>query len=153
MTFIDVVFMYISVVPIALTLRTSQRRKEESVDVPHSKRTIPQQIGAWLSRRKNFLGADLTVLFIIMVAICITADEMINGAPGYTMFSVLFEVVSAYGTVGLSMGFPNTWTSFCAQWRDASKIFLVVIMLVGRHRGLPSDLDVAVTVTRLMRRH
>lgn len=45
---------------------------------------------------------------------------------------ILFEVVSAFGTVGLSMGFKDGVTSFSAILSDASKIMMILVMLIGR---------------------
>jgi hypothetical protein len=46
--------------------------------------------------------------------------------------------------VGLSLGFPGTNTSFCAQFKTLSKLIIIAMMLRGRHRGLPYALDRAV---------
>jgi hypothetical protein len=47
---------------------------------------------------------------------------------------VLFECISAYGTVGLSLGYPHTLTSFSAKFSNFSKLMVVVIMVLGRNR-------------------
>ncbi|KAI7714971.1 hypothetical protein KC353_g6437 [Hortaea werneckii] len=60
------------------------------------------------------------------------------------MFSVLFEIVSAYGTVGLSLGYPGFNTSFSGQFHVISKLVIIAMMLRGRHRGLPYALDRAI---------
>lgn len=60
------------------------------------------------------------------------------------MFQVLFEVVSAYGTVGLSLGYPNTDQSFSAQFNTFSKLVIIAMLIRGRHRGLPYSLDRAI---------
>ncbi|KAI7341681.1 hypothetical protein KC336_g23342, partial [Hortaea werneckii] len=62
----------------------------------------------------------------------------------FTMFSVLFEIVSAYGTVGLSLGYPGFNTSFSGQFHVISKLVIIAMMLRGRHRGLPYALDRAI---------
>ena len=60
------------------------------------------------------------------------------------MFSCLFEIVSAYGTVGLSLGYPTINASFSAEFKTLSKLIIIAMMLRGRHRGLPYALDRAV---------
>lgn len=60
------------------------------------------------------------------------------------MFSVIFEVVSAYGTVGLSLGVPYADYSFSGAWHVLSKLVLLTVMLRGRHRVLPMAIDRAV---------
>lgn len=62
--------------------------------------------------------------------------------PG--LFGILFEVVSAYGTVGLSLGVPYDNYSFCGAWQTLSKLVLISVMLRGRHRILPMAIDRAI---------
>ncbi|KAF2224427.1 hypothetical protein BDZ85DRAFT_260954 [Elsinoe ampelina] len=51
---------------------------------------------------------------------------------------------NAYGTVGLTPGVPFDDFAFSGDWHMASKLILVVVMLRGRHRGLPYAIDRAV---------
>jgi hypothetical protein len=62
----------------------------------------------------------------------------------------LFEVVSAYGTVGLSLGYPGINASFSAEFSVVSKLVIIAMQLRGRHRGLPNALDRAVGLTILI---
>ena len=59
-------------------------------------------------------------------------------------WEVLFELLSAYGTCGLSLGFENQVFSFSGVWSEASQMLLVVTMLLGRLRGLPDAIDASV---------
>jgi hypothetical protein len=56
--------------------------------------------------------------------------------PEITILKIIFEIVSAFGTVGLSLGYLNVSSSFATVLSPASKAILVIIMLMGRHRGL-----------------
>ncbi len=73
----------------------------------------------------------------------------------------MFELVSAYGTVGLSLGIPDvSYTlfaciriltsyfqqnySFVGAMHPLSKLVVCVVMLRGRHRGLPVAIDRAI---------
>ena len=56
----------------------------------------------------------------------------------------MFEIVSAFGTVGLSTGVPYDLYAFCGAWSTLSKLILMCVMLRGRHRGLPLAIDRAV---------
>jgi len=66
--------------------------------------------------------------------------------PAFTngLFAILFETMSAYGTVGLSLGVPYNNYSFAGAWQSASKLILMTVMLRGRHRILPMAIDRAV---------
>ncbi|KAK9370441.1 cation transport protein-domain-containing protein [Lipomyces kononenkoae] len=92
------------------------------------------------------LSFDLWYIFLGLFVICIAEGPQIEDPnnPAFTIFSVLFEIVSAYGTVGLSLGYPNTDTSFSAQFSVLSKLVIIAMMLRGRHRGLPYALDRAI---------
>eukprot|EP01027_Heterolobosea_sp_BB2_P006259 GEZU01009487.1.p2 GENE.GEZU01009487.1~~GEZU01009487.1.p2 ORF type:complete len:107 (+),score=42.66 GEZU01009487.1:574-894(+) len=59
-----------------------------------------------------------------------------NNPIKYSFFRITFEVVSAFGNVGLTMGYPGLAVSYCGIFRNFSKILLIVVMIMGRHRGL-----------------
>lgn len=80
-------------------------------------------------------------VFLIMI---IENTQFESSPTIFSVFNVLFEVVSAYGTVGISVGVPYADYSFCGAWHTLSKLILCAVMLRGRHRGLPVALDKAV---------
>lgn len=80
-------------------------------------------------------------MFIVSI---IEHEKLRDEAPGFFMFSIIFEVVSAYGTIGLTLGLPNDDYSFSGAWHVLSKLILVLVMLRGRHRILPMAVDRAV---------
>lgn len=87
------------------------------------------------------------IWWLVLAALVITAIETshFNADPVvFSVFNVIFEVVSAYGTVGISVGIPTDAYSFCGAWHTPSKLVLCLVMLRGRHRGLPVALDHAV---------
>jgi Trk-type K+ transport system membrane component len=91
------------------------------------------------------LAHDLWWLVLaIFVIVTIETRNFLDDAVSFSIFNVIFEVVSAYGCVGISVGLPNAAPSFCGGWRSASKLVLCLVMLRGRHRGLPVALDRAV---------
>ena len=57
----------------------------------------------------------------------------------------VFEIVGAFGT-GYSLGWPNTTTSLSAQFRVASKLFVMAVMIIGRNRVLVDSVDRAVQI-------
>mmetsp|Transcript_69767 Transcript_69767/g.150300 ORF Transcript_69767/g.150300 Transcript_69767/m.150300 type:complete len:118 (+) Transcript_69767:2-355(+) len=64
----------------------------------------------------------------------------------FSFFKVVFELASAYGTCGLSLGFENQSASFSGVWTEASQFLLVWVMILGRLRGLPDSIDPSVRV-------
>lgn len=76
-----------------------------------------------------------SILFIgtIIFGICaIERAYLITPDPLFNFTKVLFEIISAFGTVGLSMGFSGGVTSFSAILHPASKVLIMLTMLFGR---------------------
>nr|CAB3471341.1 unnamed protein product [Digitaria exilis] len=84
------------------------------------------------------------------MVVCVTERRSLSGDPlNFSTFNVIFEVVSAYGNVGLSTGYscsklplPEEATachdkpySFSGWWSDQGKLLLVLLMLYGRLKG------------------
>jgi Trk-type K+ transport system membrane component len=91
------------------------------------------------------LAHDLWWLVIAILLIsCIEVGNFDRDPVTYSVFNITFEVVSAYGCVGISPGLPNEAYSFSGGFHIASKLIMCAVMLRGRHRGLPVALDRAV---------
>lgn len=143
--------MYISVFPIAISMRRTNVYEERSLGIYSSfeeeeeaeQSREPSYIGAHLRRQLSF---DLWYIFLGMFVIAIVEGSRLQNTNEYafTLFSVLFEIVSAYGTVGLSLGYPNVNASFSSQFKVISKLVIIAMQIRGRHRGLPYALDRAV---------
>lgn len=141
--------MYISVLPIAISIRRTNVYEEQSLGIYPNENAEPDDnntksfIGAHLRRQLSF---DLWYMFLGLFVICICEGGKLQDAskPQFNVFQVLFEIVSAYGTVGLSLGYPGTNTSFSAQFTTISKLVIIAMLIRGRHRGLPYTLDRAI---------
>lgn len=48
------------------------------------------------------------------------------------------------GNVGLSLGYPTADTPLCGQFTTFGKVIICLLMIRGRHRGMPSQIDRAV---------
>lgn len=103
---------------------------------------------------RRLLRRELPALFLALFAITIAEKGALaqqtgaggGSGPHFGLWAVIFEVVSAFGTVGLSLGYPGTVESLSAQFGSFSKVVMVAVMLAGRHRGLPSDVDASVAL-------
>lgn len=76
-----------------------------------------------------------SVMFVFSVIFFITLFErqyLITPDPLINFLKVAFETFSAFGTVGLSMGFTGGVTSLSAIFSVPSKLLIVLTMLVGR---------------------
>lgn len=59
----------------------------------------------------------------------------------YDWLGVVFELVSAFGGIGLTLGIPTENFGFSGAFGPVSKIVVIIIMVRGRHRGLPVAID------------
>ncbi|UJR13449.1 hypothetical protein I4U23_000463 [Adineta vaga] len=85
----------------------------------------------------SFVILTRTWLFVFIFLICaIEYRRMSPVDPDITVFKIIFEIISAFGAVGLTLGYPNVSSSFATVLSPASKAILVITMLMGRHRGL-----------------
>lgn len=141
------VMMYISVFPIAISVRRTNVYEEKSLGVysSHDVEERPGQsdlsyVGSHLRRQLSF---DLWYIVIGFFIITISEGEKLM-ANNFSVFAVLFEVVSAYGTVGMSLGHPSVNASLCSQFSVVGKLVIIAMVIRGRHRGLPYGLDRAI---------
>ncbi len=74
-------------------------------------------------RQVTWIGYLITMLSLGVV--CVGVFLMCLLEPEYTFLQLLFEVVSAFGTVGLSTGITP-------HLGDAGKLVIIVIMFIGR---------------------
>eukprot|EP01126_Amoeba_proteus_P041021 TRINITY_DN4401_c0_g1_i14.p1 TRINITY_DN4401_c0_g1~~TRINITY_DN4401_c0_g1_i14.p1 ORF type:complete len:170 (-),score=20.25 TRINITY_DN4401_c0_g1_i14:28-537(-) len=88
---------------------------------------------------------DVSVLFVGIIIITIAENyHLERNDPDYSVFKIFFEAFSAYGTVGLSLGANGRNESFVYRFSTLSKVVMILIMLTGRHRGLPMDMDITI---------
>lgn len=141
--------MYISVFPIAISMRRTNVYEEKSLGIyqepvrDDGDENEPSYVGAHLRKQLSF---DLWYIFLGLFIIAIVEGDRVENTNEYafTLFSILFEIISAYGTVGLSLGYPTINASFSGEFRTLSKLVIIAMQIRGRHRGLPYELDRAV---------
>ncbi|KAF3338584.1 Cation transporter HKT2 [Carex littledalei] len=88
----------------------------------------------------------LAIILFVIVACIIERRRLVLDPLNFSTLTVIFEVVSAYGNVGLSTGYACSRLqklhpemscvdqpySFSGWWSDEGKLLLVVVMLYGR---------------------
>ncbi|KAF2728242.1 high affinity potassium transport protein [Polyplosphaeria fusca] len=139
------IMMYISIFPVAISMRQTNVYEERSLGVWNDpdEGADSSYLGTHLRRQLSF---DLWFVFLGFFLIAIIEGGRLENTNdfAFTLFSVLFEIVSAYGTVGLSLGYPGSNASFSAQFKTLSKLIIIAMQIRGRHRGLPYSLDRAI---------
>ncbi|KAI5119163.1 hypothetical protein M0805_008646 [Coniferiporia weirii] len=154
-----VMMMYISVYPVAMSVRSTNVYEEKSLGVFEDEESDdddePTVSGsrvaawsrylAWHARRQ--LAFDMWWLGLALFLVCIIERSKIQNESNFewfTIFTIIFELISAYGGVGLSLGVPYANFSFSGAFTPLSKLIVCAVMLRGRHRGLPVAIDRAV---------
>ncbi|KAH7928677.1 TrkH-domain-containing protein [Leucogyrophana mollusca] len=119
---------------------------EERAFIPTGSRMTvwSRYIGMHVRRQLAF---DMWWLCLAVFLVCIIERAALldeENLAWFNIFSIIFELVSAYGTVGLSLGIPTENYSFSGAFHPLSKLIVCIVMLRGRHRGLPVAIDRAV---------
>ncbi|ETW82203.1 potassium transporter [Heterobasidion irregulare TC 32-1] len=108
--------------------------------------------GRYLGRHvKRQLAFDMWWLALALFLICIIEKNQLSDSANeswFNLFSMIFEIVSAYATVGLSLGIPTANFSLSGAMHALSKLILCAVMIRGRHRGLPVALDRAIMLPK-----
>jgi Trk-type K+ transport system membrane component len=154
-----IMMMYISAFPVAITMRNSNVYEERSLGIYaqdirnkkqendfHNPNPVPRTRMYFVREQiQRQLGHDLWFVIVCMILIVWIETGSYERDPiTFSTFSIIFEVVSAYGCVGLSIGLPDQAYSFCGAWHASGKLILCALMLRGRHRGLPVAIDKAI---------
>lgn len=126
-------------------------------------------------RPSELTGPHLSVAGLALWLICIIERAEINNPANNTtfnIFNIMFELISGYGTVGLSLGVANVRCrhsplsalptrcpsdthpslqdnySLSGGFKTLSKLVVIAVMIRGRHRGLPVAIDRAVMLPK-----
>ncbi|PYH96087.1 ankyrin repeat-containing protein [Aspergillus ellipticus CBS 707.79] len=142
------IMMYISAFPIAIAMRTTNVYEERSLGIYNDEYDKSHQSDSSLTAHiQRQLGFDLWYVMLGFFLVAVAEGKRLQDNRNdlaFSLFPILFEIVSAYGTVGLSMGYPGTETSLCREFGGVSKVIVVAMQVRGRHRGLPHALDHAI---------
>lgn len=175
------VMMYISIFPIAISVRASNSYEERALGIYDSGDELDENNGSKyvLAHMRNQLSFDLWYIFVGLFCIIATESKRIMdpAEPVRLLFlrrliHTLADTPRRHSTclrfssrrsphskhsdqallcckvltgcsanVGLSLGYPTVSTSLCGQFSTFSKVVICAMMIRGRHRGLPNQID------------
>ncbi|KAI9322789.1 cation transporter [Dichotomocladium elegans] len=141
-----IVAMYISVYPVAISMRNSNVYQERALGIYRGEDEEKMRRPDFfvLTQIQRQLTSDICWVIAGIFCICVIESAAIIAPSPITMGTVIYECVSAFANVGGSTGYPNTSTSQAGQYHTLSKLVLIALMYRGRHRGLPSAIDRAI---------
>lgn len=139
------IMMYISVFPVAISMRRTNVYEEQSLGVYYDPDdTNPENHSSFIATHlRRQLAFDLWFMFLALFCLCITEDGKLRNGT-FDIFDCLFEIVSAYGTVGVSMGLKDSDLATSGAFSNLGKLIIIAVMYRGRHRGLPYAIDRAI---------
>ncbi|GJP80345.1 hypothetical protein CLOP_g10558 [Closterium sp. NIES-67] len=159
--FLFVGFMYVAVYPVFLTRQSSREQRDvhDSEDIGVFAEDVQGGVldSSVLSQGRHLVAQDSVYIFFSIFLVCVIQDSNFTVDPSnWSVFKVIFEIISAYGNVGLSLGNgcptsnPDCTDappySFSGTWSVLSKLIVILVMLLGRHRGLPDNIDAAIVI-------
>jgi trk system potassium uptake protein TrkH len=100
-----------------ILLITAFRYRDSNDLISYGKRKIQPRL--------IFKAVGVVVKAILIVLVASVLIIIIEAGSGLSLADAIFEIVSAFGTVGLSKGIT-------AGLKDASKIILILTMFIGR---------------------
>jgi len=161
-TFFLCAMMYLATTPTVVTMRFSQisAGNPGELDITGRAEGVEEDVikgdNSLKTQARRNMTQDNTYQEVIMFIILVLEKRQFEISAGqvspfsdgiygdFTFFKVFFEMTSAYGTVGYSLGFQNQSASFSSVWCSASQYLLVGVMVMGRVRGLPDSIDPSV---------
>ncbi|CAO2036423.1 unnamed protein product [Urochloa humidicola] len=94
---------------------------------------------------KNFSITSLACIALFTFLACITERKSISADPlNFNVFSIVFEVISAFGNVGYSLGYScekllkpdatckSASYGFVGWWTNEGKLIIILVMFIGR---------------------
>ncbi|RDL31144.1 uncharacterized protein BP5553_09933 [Venustampulla echinocandica] len=168
------IMMYISAYPVVITMRHSNVYEERSLGLygndssssldtnedGYKFPTHPTTPNSTTDHGHRGTGLDFVyhqirhqlahdiwwIIAPIFLISCIEVSNYDRDPLTYSVFNIAFEVIAAYTVAGLTTGLPNQQYSFSGDWHTVSKLIMCAVMVRGRHRGLPTAIDPAVSL-------
>ncbi|MEJ2478137.1 MAG: potassium transporter TrkG, partial [Desulfobacterales bacterium] len=113
---------------LAVLAAFSWSRLKDRARVNMFQKSIPQET---VAKSVSVVLLSIAIILVALFLILFSDPAHGSGALGHQQYlSILFETVSAFGTVGLSMGVTATLN-------EIGKVIIVVVMIIGRV-GVPT---------------
>jgi hypothetical protein len=95
----------------------------------------------YIARHASWLFFGYITVAAVDHALLEAPPVELYGRSPTSLFAYLFELLSAYGTNGLSTGYPGVNYNLVGMWHPLSKLVVIGLLFLGRHRNLPRAVD------------
>lgn len=162
---LEVLMMYIAAFPLMMTMRSTNVYEDRSLFVEEtnedakSEKLEPDSQAIWGrflgTHIRNQLAYDLWWVMLALWVVLLCEKGKIDSAEfsNMSVFGIIYELMSAYGTVGMSYGATSKSASLAGDMSVLSKLVITAVMIRGRHRNLPSAVDRAVMLPHDLHHH
>jgi len=145
--FVLCICMWISTCPVVSVIKSTAWVDGQAVPeycIGEVKKQERNDAESMKQQLNHFMGNNMSKLVLMFYLILLAEQYDSNDSKwqDLPLIGIIFEFCSAYGTVGLSMS-TKAW-SLSGDWTFVSRLILVLVMLLGRLRGLPESIDPAV---------
>ncbi|KAK8033978.1 hypothetical protein PG993_008973 [Apiospora rasikravindrae] len=124
------------------TLKRAQHIPFENINAPAAAAAPEGGISLVSQHLRGQLSHDMwSIAAALFLVTLIETSHSIADPRTFSVFNFLFEIVSGYTNIGISVGLPDQSYSFSGGWYQGSKVVMILMMIRGRHRGLPVALD------------
>lgn len=145
MLVVYIIFMYLSTAPFVSRMYVTEQTYDENDQHTQSHQSAEDTKSrfshGYLFRHLSWLTLCFIVIIYVEDADGETAPLVNPDRERITPFTVLFELISAYGNVGLSLGVATANYSLSGECSIVSKLLIISLMMLGKHRGLPTHTD------------
>ncbi|ELP88452.1 cation transporter, putative [Entamoeba invadens IP1] len=129
--------MYVANYPVVIL----RKIRDDEVNLSSGLAQLQTNVGTIFNYVKDmFFNHTVWVyVFSLLVMWSYTTNHQHDAEPAQVTLDVLFEVSSAIGTVGMSLGSNKLPCSFSADLTPVGQCFICILMILGRHRGFPTQ--------------
>jgi Trk-type K+ transport system membrane component len=115
---------------------------QQQVDDPKDHRAAETSTKIPIQAYMRILFNHTNMLLLAIVTLTFSEDKALSDPNvDINIWYVIFELLSAYGGVGLSLGAPGQPYSLSGSFTPLGKMVVVLVMLLGKHRGVPKHSD------------
>lgn len=159
MSFLICVLMYVSSVPVIAGLRNASAQSKDGAATDDKELAVDSVRASVGGQVVGVLQKNGITLLVCLFILCITEAPHLrlvlaagddSTDPFVGIFALIYEASSAYGNVGLTLGLPGSPIALSGSFTVIGKLVIIFLMLAGRHRGLPSSVERAVSLENLL---